>query len=373
MRRLNRTSCVFALLVSTGCSGKVASFPNGDPDAPVVTPDAAPVGDLGQTVTGKALDYFALTPTAVPAALVTTDGITPSMMATGIADGTYTIDHVPTGSKLFLTASHANYSPTRNVTTSIDALPVTQDVYVMATNDIKNATNPSGAAWTPGTGFFTADLRKNDGTPLVGVALADVKLLDALGAPVIAIPYFYNTSGLPDPAEATSAAYGTPLRARVAFVNLTPGNYQLQVPQPTVGGPTLEVVPFAVAADGATLAHTGNSGVAVVTPPTDPTFATDIYPKLQRAGLGGLGCANCHTAAGTAAVLPYDGTAADTLAKILAIPGVVVVATPATSLFLTKPLYELTPPQNHPNATFLDVNDADYKLFLLWITNGAKP
>jgi MFS superfamily sulfate permease-like transporter len=41
-------------------------------------------------------------------------------------------------------------------------------------------------------------------------------------------------------------------------------------------------------------------------------------------------------------------------------------------LFLTKPLYE-PPPYNHPNATFIDVNDANYKLFLLWITNGAKP
>ena len=25
------------------------------------------------------------------------------------------------------------------------------------------------------------------------------------------------------------------------------------------------------------------------------------------------------------------------------------------------------------NATFLDANDPDYKLFLLWLTNGSKP
>ncbi len=340
-----------------------------------MTTDGPPAGDLGQTVTGKAMDYFALTPTAVPAAIVATDGITPAMMATGIADGTYTLEHVPTGSKLFLTATHTNYSPTRNATTSVDALPVTQDIYLMATNDIKNATNPSGAAWTPGTGFFTAELRKNNGMPNVGIALADVKLLDSAGAPVIATPYFYNTNGLPDPAEATSAAYGTPLRARVAFVNLPPGSYQLQVPTGINVGATLELTPFSVAADGATLAHTGNAGgQGNVTPPIDPLFATDIYPKLQRAGAGGLGCANCHTAAGTAAVLPYDGTAADTLAKIKATAGVLDLAAPASSLFLTKPLYEIAPiPQNHPNATFLDINDLDYKLFLLWITNGAKP
>jgi hypothetical protein len=41
---------------------------------------------------------------------------------------------------------------------------------------------------------------------------------------------------------------------------------------------------------------------------------------------------------------------------------------------LKRPLYEAPPaPQDHPNATFLDVNAPDYKLFLLWITNGAKP
>ncbi|HEY6038349.1 MAG TPA: hypothetical protein VIV58_28900, partial [Kofleriaceae bacterium] len=88
---------------------------------------------------------------------------------------------------------------------------------------------------------------------------------------------------------------------------------------------------------------------------------------------GGLGCANCHTANGPAAVLPYDGTPDVTLAAIKAASGVINLATPATSTFLTYPLYEVTPPQNHPNATFLDVNDPNYKLFLLWITNGTKP
>jgi hypothetical protein len=72
-------------------------------------------------------------------------------------------------------------------------------------------------------------------------------------------------------------------------------------------------------------------------------------------------------------VLPYDGTPDVTLAAIKAAAGVINLATPAASTFLTNPLYEVTPPQNHPNATFLDVNDTNYKLFLLWITNGTKP
>ena len=43
-------------------------------------------------------------------------------------------------------------------------------------------------------------------------------------------------------------------------------------------------------------------------------------------------------------------------------------------MLLTKPLYEPPPLiQNHPNATFIDINDPDYKLFMLWISNGLKP
>ena len=54
--------------------------------------------------------------------------------------------------------------------------------------------------------------------------------------------------------------------------------------------------------------------------------------------------------------------------------GVINAVTPADSFLLKRPLYEAPPtPQDHPNATFIDVNDSDYKLFLLWITNGAKP
>ena len=46
-----------------------------------------------------------------------------------------------------------------------------------------------------------------------------------------------------------------------------------------------------------------------------------------------------------------------------------MLATPATSMLLTKPLYE--DPPNHPNATFLDVSDPDYIVILQWIEQGA--
>ena len=106
---------------------------------------------------------------------------------------------------------------------------------------------------------------------------------------------------------------------------------------------------------------------------TNPTFATHIYPKLQKAALGGLGCANCHTAGGPAGgVIQYDLGATITLENMRARPGLINLIAPANSLLLTKPLYEPAP-YNHPNATFIDINDADYKLFLLWITQGTLP
>ncbi|HEX3480048.1 MAG TPA: hypothetical protein VHT91_33750, partial [Kofleriaceae bacterium] len=78
---------LFASLLLIGCAGKAPGI-SGEPDAPTAPPidapatttDAPPV-DLGQKVSGKAIDYF--TNLAVPAALVTTDGITPALMATG--------------------------------------------------------------------------------------------------------------------------------------------------------------------------------------------------------------------------------------------------------------------------------------------------
>lgn len=379
MRRTSLASCGFALLL-TGCTGKVATIDHGIPDAPSGGGADAPVAAAGFTVSGKVMDYFALTATPVAAAAITTDGLTPAMSATAGTDGAYALDGVPTGSKLYLSAAATNYRPTRNPTTAVADAAVTQDVYAMATQDVKNKYTALGKTPVAGTGFVTLELYKNNGTPLVGLAPTAIVLEDAAGAPVAGVtPYFYDTNGNPSTAEATSAAYGTPAKARAALIDLPPGSYAIAVTSTNgQGAPVVEKVPIVVLADGAVLAKTGatgggGAGTGGGTTIADPSFAADIYPRLQRAGAGGLGCANCHTTGGLGAVLILDGGAADALAKITAATGVLDLTTPANSLLLTKPLYEPTPPQNHPNATFLDVNDPDYKLLLTWITKGAKP
>lgn len=380
---MSRLGFGIALLLF-GCTSNVSSFGGHPVDAPPggdgpSGSDAAP-SETGFKVSGKAMDYFAIAPTPVPAAALSTDGIDPPQTATAGADGAYAFPVVPAGSKLYLSGTAAaNYTPTRNPTTTVEGADVVQDVYVMATNDIASKYASVGKSVIAGTGFVTVELRKNNGDPLVGAALTDIKFLDTATppAPVPNVtPYFYAAGGSPDTAQTTSVV-DTSGKARVALHAVPPGNYTFELTTQNAGGqPVVEDVAITVKADGATLARTGNltgTGGGGGGGAQNPTFTTDIYPKLQRAGQGGLGCANCHTAGGPGAVLVYDGPAADVLASIKAAPGVLDLTTPANSLFLTKPLYEPTPPQNHPNATFVDINDPNYKLFLLWITQGAKP
>ena len=382
------TSFLASLLLPgllVGCAGSAPGI-TGDPDAALPNVDAAPtppdgpIADLGQRVSGKAIDYFANTLTPVDAAMVSTDGITPALMATSAADGAFALDHVPTGSKLFLSAIRTNYKATRNVATTVAGVPVIQDIYLMAAQDIKNQYTTVGLPPPTATqSILVADLRMIDGATLTGIPTTNIKLLDANNAPItIAGTYFFNAQGIVDVAVTTATAFpfaagGATPRSRVALLGVPAGTYTLSVTYtPTAGTPITMTSTINAAADVAILAQTG--GTATTTGPTAPTFTADIYPRLQKAGAGGLGCANCHTAGGTGAVLQYDLPATTVLTNMKAITGVINLATPATSLLLVRPLYEAPPlPQDHPNATFIDINDPDYKLFLLWITQGAKP
>ena len=265
-------------------------------------------------------------------------------------------------------------------------MPVMQDIYAMTVQDVKNQYTGVGKQPTAGTAFLAIELLRRNGQPLTGIPITGIQLLDANNQPVLAgSAYFFNAQGALD-GSAGSAVLGPGGHSRAAILDVLPG--------PVHAGGHVSRRPGQPAGQ-----HDGRHGRGRRHDRAEqlrrwrrlrlgqrlglgsgsgsgsggaPTFATDIYPRLQRAGAGGLGCANCHTANGTAAILPYDDAPATVLANIKAITGVVDLATPASSLFLTKPLYEPTPPQNHPNATFLDTNDPDYIKFLAWITAGAN-
>jgi len=245
------------------------------------------------------------------------------------------------------------------------------DVYLLSNTDVIRQYASDGKTPTAGKAFVVAELLRNDVTPLIGIPLTDVKLVDAADAAVPGVigPYLFGALGDLTPTGVTqTAAYGG--EVRVAFLDVPPGNFTLTVTfLDSQGQPETVKTSVTAAADGATLVRSrGNGGGGNA---ANPRFA-DVFPRLQTAAIGGRACVNCHAPDAPAAVLVMNALPAVVLATMKAKPGIIDLTTPANSLLLTKPLYELPPtPQNHPNATFVDVNDADYKLILLWITQGA--
>jgi len=355
------------LLAIAGCAGDAPSNTGGGADAGV---DASGE-EIGFAVSGKTLDYF-VAATPLMSATVTTDGIASMKMALSGIDGSYVLEAIPTGSKLFLSVSRPNYRPTRNHVVAVEDADVTQDLFVLSIADVNRQYATDGKPVTAGRAFFAADLVDGTGQPLVGVPKANIVLTDMNDQPVPGVigPYFFGAQGDINPAlEASEANAG---KSRVAFLDAPAGTFKVTLTYPDgQGGNATSTAQLTAAPDGAVLASLG--GAIAGAAAADPTFAANVYPRLQKAANGGVGCANCHTANGAGAILVLDAGAQTTLANLLARPGVIDAVTPANSLLLTKPLYEPTPPQNHPNATFLDINDADYKLILKWITNGAKP
>jgi len=362
-------------VITVACAGKAPTNPASSPDASTGGgDDGGGSAVTALTVSGTVVDYFTgdLLGTT---SLVQTDGVDPQASATALPDGSYSLS-VATGSKLYLVATRNGYQSTRNAITTVADMPVSQPLYLLSESDVQRQYTSVGSAENGTDGFVEIQLEKNDGTPLTGIGSAAIALLDSAGSAVAVASYFVGSVGDLDPAVTTSTIEGSN-GARAGLINVPKGAYSLAVTYTSgMGQPTTSYTPVVVDAGAATLAISGGKGApSAAPPPATPSFATDIYPRLQKASAGGLGCANCHTATGPegASSLPYDGTPSATFTLVTTTPNVVVAATPATSLFLTMPLYETAPPQNHPNATFLDVTDPDYKLFLAWITAGAKP
>jgi hypothetical protein len=346
----------------------LAACPGEAPPPP--TPDSGEAPIQSQRVSGKAMDYFASTP--LQGAELTSDGVDPELRSTSGADGGFAFEEVPIGSQVFFSATRTSYRPTRNTAVTIAGDAVTQDLYLMSSADIGRRYATAQKTPTPGRAFVVAELQRESGAPLTGVPLADVKLLDGAGAalPGLIGPYLLNDAGdIVLAATQTDAFAG---KVRVAFLDVPPGALSLEVAY-LDGQPQTLTASVKVAADGATIIRAGGAIGGPGGNAANPRFAQNVYPRLQTAANGGLGCANCHTIGGIAAIAPFNVLASDVLAALKAKPGMIDAATPANSALLKKPLYEATGPQDHPNATFVDGNDPNYKLFLLWIQQGAQP
>lgn len=345
----------------------------GDVDAGA-DPDAGPVA--GVSVAGRSLDYFTADP--LGDAALASEGMNPEVSAQSDAAGNFTLEDVPPGSVFYVQASRANYRPSRQVEVRVEETPLTgADVHLVSVADSRRQYTTLNLTPTAGRAVLFINLLRNNGLPFDGIPLADITLVDAQNAPVGLGPYFFGANGdlVSNAAIAVSTIFNG--RARAGFLDVPPGSYTLKVKYTAGGGggggePQLRTfeVPVVAVPDGATLSQTGGMDDDMTPPPGQRTFTADVHTRLQRASLGGLGCANCHTAAGVASILPFDGTPADVHAAIRARPGVIAPpATAAQSLLLTKPLYE--DPPNHPNATFLTSLDPDYVVILEWISQGA--
>jgi hypothetical protein len=366
-----RTLCSLGLVLLAACPGEAP--PSAEVDA---APDEP--APQSQRVSGKAMDYFVAN-TPLQGAELASDGIVPQLVTSSAADGAFAFDTVPVGSQVFFSASRGNYRPTRNLVEIADAA-VEQDLYLMSIADInRQYATDGGKTPTPGRAVVIAELLRNNGMPLAGIPLADVTLVDGADAPVPNVigPYVMGAGGDVVPAGPTQTETHNG-KARIAFLDVPVGSFSLKVKLVDgQGEPQTITTPVTTAADGATLVRAGGKGGGPGMPggggtPLNPRFATDVFPRLQTAANGGRGCANCHTVGGTGAIAVFNALPADVLASLKAKPGLIDLASPADSLLLTKPLYEPPPaPQNHPNATYVDANDPDYKITLLWIQQGA--
>jgi hypothetical protein len=358
---------------AAACVGDPPAQPGDDVDAGDDT-DASPDPVL-LSVTGKTVDYF--TGADLDAVLLATEGMTPAASGTSDAAGNFEL-RVPPGSAFYAVGSRANYRTTRSAPLRVtDQSVMMASLAVVSANDSRRQYASLGLTPTAGRAVLFGLLLRNNGTPLEGVPLADITLVDAQQAPVGLGPYFFGETGdlVSNATLAVSTAFGG--KARVGFLDVPPGTYTLKVTYTAGGGggggtPEIRTyeIPVEAVGDGAVLAETGGGDDDMTPPAGARTFIADVHPRLQKAANGGLGCANCHTAGGVGAILQFDLPASDAHAAIIARPGVVSPpATAATSLLLTKPLYE--DPPNHPNATFLTTLDPDYVIIMEWISQGA--
>lgn len=371
MRSHARLFAVVVGLALSACVGTVGGTQQqGQPDArPGGTPDAP--GAAAINVTGMTMDYFGAV--ALPSSSYTTDGMTPALSGQSGPDGSFTLANIPPASSFYVSVTGGtNYLATRNDAIRVTDTSVQQNLYAVSKIDCQRQYVSLGITPPTGQALLIGDLRKNNGTPYEGIKATDITLVDANGAPVPGVqgPYFFGPNG--DVVSLATIAVSTTYNgsARVAYLSVPPGNWMLKVAYTDgQGNPQTFIVPSMTTADGVTLVSTGHDGGTGQTA-GNLTFTKDVYPLLQRAALGGQGCANCHNGTELAGGLAYDGPAGDVYAKIMGTAGVVDKLAPAKSMLLTMPLYE-NPPDLHPNATWLTMQDPAYMTVMQWISQGA--
>ena len=322
---------------------------------------------VGIEMRGLVKDYF--TGDALANAELVTEGIRPTIRATSSGTGEYELRDVPPNGVFYVRASRGEaYLETKSdLRAGVDS-PAVRDLFVVSGGDAQRFHATAGIEMHPLTSVVIADVRRPNGQPLEGVPREDFALVDRVGAPAAGEPYFLGPTGGIDLTLPTSTSFGG--RSRAVFLNVPAGTFTVTARAlDEQGQPTLSQALVSTSQGGVTLVTVGLTDDAV--DHADLGFDPRVYRILQRASLGGMGCANCHTQGGIAEYLSFDAPVGDVYDVLLSRPDVVNLLSPVESLLLTKPLFE--DPPNHPSATWLTGEDAGYRMVLAWIAQGAKP
>lgn len=95
--------------------------------------------------------------------------------------------------------------------------------------DVMRPYTAIGRTPTPGTGVVVATLVDDTGAPLVGVSMADIRLLDATSLPVGVGPYMFGATGDIVDSNTLRASASFNGRSRVAFLDVPAGTLTLTV------------------------------------------------------------------------------------------------------------------------------------------------
>ncbi|MCG8425026.1 MAG: hypothetical protein MJE77_44660 [Proteobacteria bacterium] len=354
----------------------------GDPPEALQNPDNPDPTDPGNTdptgfkLSGTVMDYTDLAG-ALQGFSVATNGLTPPVTATSATDGAYLLANIAEGSTIqpaVTPAANALYRPTTNTAVLVNA-DVTQNVYAVAEPWLTQQLLGLQVEAVKDTAVLAVELVDPQGQPLVDIPAADIQLLDDQQQ-VGAGPYFFGTATSLSTVADVPNSVAIDGRARAMFLNVPPGSYKLNVPNPdNVDQPYVVDVTFV--ANSAVIAATAMPTPAGVGLPSGQDalyFTGDIYPLLQRVALTGFGCAaaNCHSTQNPALTpqLRFDKEAALLHADMVALTG--TIDNGELSTLYKKPLRELPPElPDHPNYTCVTGTNAPCAQILLWITQGA--
>jgi hypothetical protein len=330
------------------------------PDGDVVPPPILEPDDT-LTVSGTVIDFVTGDPIA-SAATVTTVGVTPPPTVTTTGSN-FSVELPPYSTFHLLAASLPSHRATFGDPITVEAMAL-EGVYAPTVSEayLAELATYYGVTPAPGTSIVIGQLVDGYGEPRAGVSADTFELAYA---PSARGPYFLGDDLSPtrDP-ESSGRGYFVFFDAPVDGVQVVaaPGSAY------TVGGSAPS------AAGAVTIVEVTVDGEP---PPVveDVSFSRDVVPIFTNRG-----CVVCHSGGGIGrdegGLTLGSGSSSlihrELTEEISPNDGITRIdrEDPENSLVLRMPSFE-TPPDRHPNVTFVDATDPDYQIILAWIREGA--